>query len=88
MADYSYNEKPGVKIDHLSKDKGLPAEKAGLKDGDLMTKWDGEDLKDLENWMKIMSKHKPGDKITVTYVRDGKEETTEATLEATSCQTQ
>ncbi len=88
MADYGYDEKPGVKVDHLSSDKGLPAEKAGLKAGDLMTKWDGVDLKDVPGWMTVMSKYKPGDKVKVTYIRDGKEETTEATLVAPSGQHQ
>jgi predicted metalloprotease with PDZ domain len=88
MADYGYDEKPGVKIDHLSSDKGLPAELAGFKAGDLMTKWDGVDLKDVTNWMKVMSKYKPGDKVKITYIRDGKEQTAEATLVAPSGQHQ
>jgi hypothetical protein len=80
MADYNYDEKPGVMIDHLSTDKGMPAELAGLKAGDLMTRWDGEELKDVQNWMTILRKHKPGDKVRITFVRDGKEQTTIATL--------
>jgi Zn-dependent M28 family amino/carboxypeptidase len=79
MADYGYDEKPGVLIDHLSNTKG-PAEAAGLKAGDLMTKWDNDELKDVQNWMTVMSKHKPGDKVIVTFIRDGKEQKVEATL--------
>jgi hypothetical protein len=79
MPDYS-NEKPGVMLADLSADKGLPAEKAGLKAGDLMLKWDDHELKDVEQWMTVMSKYKPGDKVTITYVRDGKEQKAEATL--------
>lgn len=79
MADYGYDEKPGVMIDHLSNTKGA-AEEAGLKAGDLMTKWDDDELKDVENWMKVMAKHKPGDKVVVTFIRDGKEQKATATL--------
>jgi len=81
MADYGYDEKPGVLIDHLSTTKG-PAEEAGMKAGDLMTKWDDDELKDVENWMKVMAKHKAGDKIVVTFIRDGKEQKLTATLAA------
>jgi hypothetical protein len=79
MPDYSA-DKEGVTIADLSSDKGLPAEKAGLKSGDVMLKWDDNALKNVEQWMTVMSKYKPGDKVTITYVRDGKEQKTEATL--------
>ncbi len=77
--DYS-GEEPGVLIGDVI--EGLPAEKAGLKSGDLMTSWNGEKLVSVEAWMPMLSKHKPGDKVVITYTRDGKEMTTEATLTA------
>jgi hypothetical protein len=75
--DYS-GEKEGVLIGEVL--KGLPAEGAGLKAGDLMTKWDGEDLRDVEGWMTVLTKKKPGDVVKITYIRDGKEATTDAKL--------
>ncbi|MFZ4573357.1 MAG: M28 family peptidase [Phycisphaerales bacterium] len=60
--------------------ENLPAEKAGLKAGDLLTKWDGVELTDIRSWMAEMGKNKPGDKVKVTYIRDGKEATAEVTL--------
>ncbi len=81
--DYSGDEK-GVLIGEVFPD--LPAAKAGLKEGDLMTKWDGTELVDVESWMPMLSKAKPGDVVTITYKRkvDGvlTELTTQATLVA------
>lgn len=82
--DYS-GEKPGVLIGDLS-GPDLPAAKAGLKGGDRMTKWNGQDVADVQGWMKFLGQHKPGDKVTVTYIRtvDGveKEQTAEVELTA------
>ncbi|HLP83200.1 MAG TPA: M28 family peptidase, partial [Phycisphaerales bacterium] len=75
--DYS-GEVKGILIDSVT--DGLPAAKAGLKKGDIMTKWNEHDLVDVEQWMTHLAKAKPGDKVSITYVREGKTETTEATL--------
>ncbi len=75
--DYSGNEE-GVLIGEVLKD--LPAEKAGLKAGDLMIRWNEKPLIDVEGWMGMLSQHKPGDKVAIVYIRDGKESSTEATL--------
>jgi hypothetical protein len=77
--DYS-GEKPGVLIGEVFPD--LPAAKAGLKSGDLMTKWNGKAIEDVEQWMPFLSEHKPGDVVEIVYIRDGKEATTKATLVA------
>jgi Zn-dependent M28 family amino/carboxypeptidase len=75
--DYSGND--GVMIGEVL--PGLPAEKAGLKAGDIMKSWDGVALEGVEQWMSdVLSKHKPGDKVTIVYIRDEKEATTEAEL--------
>lgn len=77
--DYS-GEEPGVLIGGVT--EGLPAEKAGLKTGDLITKWNDKPVKSVEEWMPLLSSHKPGDVVKITYMRDKKEMTTEATLVA------
>jgi S1-C subfamily serine protease len=51
-----------------------------MKAGDLMTKWAGTEIVDVGSWMKEMGKNKPGDKVTITYIRDGKEQTAEVEL--------
>ncbi|MBX3410188.1 MAG: M28 family peptidase [Phycisphaeraceae bacterium] len=75
--DYSGDE-PGVLVGEVFPD--LPAEKAGLKEGDRMIKWNNTALTDVESWMPLLTAAKPGDVVTIVYVRDGKEMTTQATL--------
>ena len=57
-----------------------PAQKAGLKIGDIITKIDGKEIKTMEELNDIKNQHKVGDTISLTYNRDGKEETVELTL--------
>jgi len=60
---------------------GSPADKAGLKEGDIITKVNGETV-DADNQLASrLSKYGVGDTIEITYVRDGKQATTKVTLE-------
>lgn len=59
---------------------GSPAEKAGLKSGDRIVSVDGETVGGLEDYSGILKSHQPGDRIRVTFLRDGKTETIEAAL--------
>jgi putative serine protease PepD len=56
------------------------ADKAGLKVGDVITKVDDEVIDSSESLVATIRGHRPGDKVTLTYVRDGKTGTTTATL--------
>ena len=58
-----------------------PAEKAGLKKGDIITKLEKEEISSVAELRYELYKHNPGDKITITYNRNGKELTSEVTLE-------
>lgn len=58
-----------------------PAEKAGLKAGDVITKIDDESIADPEDLMRTMADYEDGDDITITYVRHGQTATAKATLE-------
>jgi serine protease Do len=49
-----------------------PAEKAGLKIGDIITKFDGEKVKTVSDINKIKTRHKNGDVVKVEISRDGK----------------
>lgn len=68
----------GAKIVTLN--NGSAAEKAGLKKGDIIAKIDNEKISDQEDVARIVRSHKPEEKITITYRRDGAEKTTTATL--------
>lgn len=59
---------------------GTAAEEAGLKVGDLLTRIDGKAVTETVGVVEAVSGKKPGDKMSVTYVRDGVENTVEVTL--------
>ncbi|MEU0249171.1 trypsin-like peptidase domain-containing protein [Streptomyces sp. NPDC006235] len=59
---------------------GGPAAKAGLKPGDVITKLDDRVIDSGPTLIGEIWTHKPGDKVTITYERDGKQHTVEVTL--------
>jgi serine protease Do len=68
----------GAKITSITKESG--AEKAGLQKGDVITKIDNKKVEDAEDVSEAVRAHKPGDKISITYLRDGKEQKATAEL--------
>lgn len=68
----------GAKINNIT--KGSAAEKAGLKEGDVITKVDDTKIENPEDLSKTIGKYKPEDKATVTYMRDKKEQKANVTL--------
>ena len=59
---------------------GTPAAEAGLKSGDVITKLNGEEIKDAADLTRHVGAIKPGDKVELTYLRDGAEKTANITL--------
>lgn len=57
-----------------------PAQKAGLKIGDIVTKVNGQEIKNMDELNNIKNSHKVGDTITLTINRDGKESDVDITL--------
>lgn len=68
----------GVKVTSVTKNSA--AEKAGLKEGDVITKVDNTAIETPDELSKAIGKYKPEDKVTVTYRRDKKEQKTTVTL--------
>ncbi|HMR92630.1 MAG TPA: PDZ domain-containing protein [Chitinophagaceae bacterium] len=68
----------GVKV--LSVTKESAAAKAGLKEGDIITKIGDKAVGTPDDLSDIIRDHKPGDKVTVTYLRDKKENKASAEL--------
>lgn len=58
-----------------------PAAKAGLQKSDIITKIEDKKVTSIAKFRYELYKYKPGDTIKITYNRDGKEKTTNITLE-------
>jgi serine protease Do len=71
----SYN---GVLLERLEREG--PAIQAGLKLGDIITKINGTDVNTQSAFEEELSYRYPGDKITVSYLRDNKPGSTSLTL--------
>ncbi|RPE42541.1 putative serine protease PepD [Streptomyces sp. Ag109_O5-1] len=61
-------------------ESGGPADKAGLKPGDVITKLDDSVIDSGPTLIGEIWTHKPGDKIQITYKRGGSEHTVTLTL--------
>jgi putative serine protease PepD len=59
---------------------GGPADKAGLKAGDVVTKVGGKNVDSANALIAHIRSEAPGATVSVTYVRDGKAATTQVTL--------
>lgn len=60
--------------------EGSPAAKAGLEAGDIITKIGKDEVKDNNALKSILYKYQEGDSAELSYVRKGKENTTEVTF--------
>jgi S1-C subfamily serine protease len=85
--------KEGVLIQSV--EKGGPADKAGIEGGstqvtiqgsevtvggDIVTEADGKKITNMEQVIELINQKKPGDEVTLKYLRDGKEKTATVTL--------
>jgi serine protease Do len=73
-----YGTGTGVTISDVV--KGSPADQAGLKVGDTITSIDGKKITTGDELVNDISSRKPGTKITVGFVRNGKNETASVTV--------
>ena len=66
MPDYTYAG-AGVRADGVS--EGKPAQKAGLKAGDIILQVGDYTVSSMESYMQTLTKFKKGDKVKVKYKR-------------------
>jgi serine protease Do len=52
-------------------DRGGPAEQAGLKAEDVITRFDGQKIRNSEDLVSLSRRKRPGDEVSVEVVRDG-----------------
>ena len=73
-----YGFKNGVLVNSVK--PGGPAEKAGLKSGDIITTIDGRAIKDGDDLVAEIAGRRPGSTIRLGYLRDGKLSDTTVTI--------
>ncbi len=78
-AYFSVEEKSGVLV--ISVEKDSPAQEAGLKPGDVITRFADEKITDRDDLIEVLSEHEAGEKVTVDIVRHGKKKRLEIELE-------
>lgn len=78
VPNYGSDEGKGCLIDGAQ--PGTPADKAGLKPGDLITRWNDQPVTNLMDLTSQLRKSKPGDVVKLEVVRSGQKLTLEAKL--------
>ena len=69
-ADFAGVEKRGMRIDGVT--KGKPAEKGGMKKGDIITAIEGKKVGNIYEYMNRLKTLEAGQMITVDVLRDDK----------------
>ena len=73
-----YGFKNGVLVNSVR--PGQPAEKAGLKSGDVITSIDGRPIKDGDDLVNEIASRRVGSTVRLGYLRDGKQADTTVTI--------
>ena len=71
MPDFAGMEKRGLRIDAVT--KGKPADKAGMKKGDIITAIDGKKVGGIHDYMSRLQSLEAGKTVLVDIIRDNKE---------------
>ena len=68
----------GVLVGQVNED--TPAEKGGLRVGDIIIRFNGETVRDVERFRMMVADERPGTKVRMLVVREGEQETLTVTL--------
>jgi len=71
-------EQQGVRVQQVLPDG--PAAKAGMKQGDIITRVGNREVDEFDTLINMLAQHKPGDQLTFHVMRDGKDQTLQVTL--------
>jgi serine protease Do len=58
-----------------------PADKAGLKAGDVITRFDGRDVKEMRDLPRVVASTPIGKSVDIAFLRGGKEQTAKVTVD-------
>jgi hypothetical protein len=74
------DDTPGVRLAMVQ--PGSPADRAGVRPGDVVVRFDGVRVYTLEDLREVVVRRRPGDTVAVVYLREGVEHSTQVTLGA------
>jgi S1-C subfamily serine protease len=78
VPEFGESGEPGVKVSGVR--SGSPAEKAGLRAGDVLVRFGGVPVRTLDDLSFALRSRRAGDEVEVRFVRDGQERQGAATL--------
>ena len=78
IPDMSAGDVPGLKLTGVR--AGSPADKGGLKEGDIVIALGGREVKDLYTYSDALYAHQPGEEVEIAFLRGGTRQTTRVTL--------
>ena len=78
VPDMSAGSVPGIKLTGVR--AGSPAENGGLQADDIIIELGGAKVTDLQTYAEALYSHKPGETVTIVFLRDGKRMETKVTL--------
>ncbi len=79
IPDYANTDVEGMKLSGVR--KGGPAEKAGLRAGDVIIKFGDRDIKNVYDYTYALQDARPGQEVDIVVLRDGKKVTIHMTLQ-------
>ncbi len=84
--EFKLQDAKGVLLGDVTSDS--PAERAGLKNGDIILEFNGKKVKDARHFRLEVAQTRPGQSVPVRFLRDGRTETVQVKLkEAPGAQT-
>ena len=78
LPDFTFDGQ-GVKIQSVAENS--PAQKAGLKAGDIIMEFDNKPIQNLRDYSTLLKQHQPGEVIQLTINRNGQIKKMDVTLE-------
>lgn len=79
VSDVDITDPSGVRIDGVDPDS--PAEKAGLREGDVVVEFDGERVRSARQFTRLVQETPDGHTVKIAVMRNGQKQTLDATPE-------
>ncbi|HET9705620.1 MAG TPA: PDZ domain-containing protein [Vicinamibacterales bacterium] len=80
VSDVADAKTSGVRIDEVNPDS--PAEKAGLREGDIVVEFDGERVRSARQFTRLVQETPDGRAVKIAVMRNGQKQVLDATPEA------